>query len=174
MNYTQEQFQALAPYADNFRTAIEGEWSRRIPVDGQKLIRKTYEDATKTRIPFNSGCQLCLLNLLKRAGRLWFADKKEMAARDAKAVEALENADPAQVAQVVAAQAAPKIDVPGFGDVLVHEGNAHAEPEQAPAQEAPAPEAPQDGQEKDQKSTRKYGKGNGTRSTNKGRKTSKK
>ena len=149
MNYTQEQFQALAPYADNFRTAIEGEWSRRIPVDGQKLIRKTYEDATKTRIPFNSGCQLCLLNLLKRAGRLWFADKKE----------------------IEAAQAAPKIDVPGFEDVHVHEGNAPAEPEQAPAQEAPAPEAPQDGAEKGQKSTRKPGKGNGTRKTNNGRKS---
>lgn len=178
MNYTKEQFQALAPYADNFRTAIEGEWSRRIPVDGQKLIRKTYEDATKTRIPFNSGCQLCLLNLLKRAGRLWFADKKEMAARDAKAIEALENADPAQVAQVVGAE----------------------------AEEAPAPEAPQDGliklkegadvgalakeleenfvpdstntlisvKETAKISTRKPGKGNGAGRSNKGRKSAKK
>jgi len=147
MNYTQEQFQALAPYADNFRTAIEGEWSRRIPVDGQKLIRKTYEDATKTRIPFNSGCQLCLLNLLKRAGRLWYADKKE----------------------IEASQAAPKIDVPGFEHVLVHESNVPAEPEQAPA-----PEAPQDGAEKGQKSPRKPGKGNGTGRSNKGRKSAQK
>lgn len=82
MNYTDKQFDALAPYEDNFRTAVEGEWTRRIPVEGQTLIRKTYEDATSTRVPYNAGCANCLINLLRRAGRLYFADKKE---RDAQA-----------------------------------------------------------------------------------------
>lgn len=82
MNYTDEQFAALAPFEDNFRTAIDGEWTRRVRTPDQLRIKDIYEAATKSRIPFNQGCGTCLLNLLKRAGRLYFADKTE---RDAKA-----------------------------------------------------------------------------------------
>ena len=77
MNYTDEQFAALAPFEDNFRTAIGGEWTRRIRTADQLRIKEIYEAATKSRIPFNQGCGTCLLNLLKRAGRLYFADKTE-------------------------------------------------------------------------------------------------
>ena len=77
MNYTDEQFAALAPFEDNFRTAIDGEWTRRIRTPDQLRIKEIYEAATKSRIPFNQGCGTCLLNLLKRAGRLYFADKAE-------------------------------------------------------------------------------------------------
>lgn len=79
MNYTDEQFAALAPFEDNFRTAIDGEWTRRIRTADQQTIKTIYEAATKSRIPFNQGCGTCLLNLLKRAGRLYFADKAEKA-----------------------------------------------------------------------------------------------
>ena len=77
MNYTDEQFAALAPFEDNFRTAIDGEWTRRVRTPDQLRIKEIYEAATRSRIPFNQGCGTCLLNLLKRAGRLYFADKKE-------------------------------------------------------------------------------------------------
>ena len=77
MNYTDEQFAALAPFEDNFRTAIDGEWTRRVRTPDQLRIKEIYEAATRSRIPFNQGCGTCLLNLLKRAGRLYFADKTE-------------------------------------------------------------------------------------------------
>lgn len=99
MNYTDAQFNALIPFEDNFRTAVEGEWTRRVPADAQTLIRKTYEDASGTRIPYNSGCQTCLINLLKRAGRLYFADKKEREASKiapATSVRAAQQPAPAQ------------------------------------------------------------------------------
>lgn len=123
MNYTNEQFNALAPYEDNFRTAVEGDWTRRVPLAGQQLIRSTYESATKTRIPFNAGCASCLINLLKRAGRLWFADQKERAARPATA-------------------AAPEseqktLNVPGFENVPVHPGNVPVSNAEKPAESAP-------------------------------------
>ena len=77
MNYTDEQFNALAPYEDNFRTALEANWTRRIPIEGQKLIRQTYQDATGDKVPFNTGCATCVINILRRAGKRWFQDKTE-------------------------------------------------------------------------------------------------
>lgn len=89
MNYTDEQFNALAPFEDNFRTAVEGDWTRRVAIGDQHKIKDIYEAATKSRIPFNQGCGSCLLTLLKRAGRMYFVDKKEREmARTAKAAPA--------------------------------------------------------------------------------------
>lgn len=141
MNYTDAQFNALVPYEDNFRTAVEGDWTRRVPLAGQQLIRSTYESATKTRIPFNAGCASCLINLLKRAGRLWFADQKERAARPATA-------------------AAPEteqktLNVPGFENVPVHPGNVPVSNAGKPAEAAPATPA-----KKSSSRRRKGGKSN--------------
>lgn len=140
MNYTDQQFNALAPYEDNLRTAVEGEWTRRIPVEGQILIRKTYEDATNSRIPFNVGCASCLINLLRRAGRLYFADKKEREANK----EALAAAIVAEEER--AAETEQKtLNVPGFENVLVHSGNVPVpiaeKPAKPAAKSAPAPQA---------------------------------
>ena len=127
MNYTEDQFAALAPFEDNFRTAIGGEWTRRIRTPDQLRIKEIYEAATKSRIPFNQGCGTCLLNLLKRAGRLFFQDKEK---RDA------------------ATQPEPEI----------------------PA----APEAPVEAPRKPQISPSRTKKGNGAKTSNKGRKSAKK
>lgn len=97
MRYTDEQFNALAPFEDNFRTAVEGDWTRRVAIGDQKKIKDIYEAATNTRIPFNQGCGSCLLTLLKRAGRMYFADKKEREmARAAKAAPAAQVAETPQ------------------------------------------------------------------------------
>ena len=76
MNYTEEQFKTLAPFEDNFRTALEGNWSRRISIPDQRRIKATYEAATDTRVPYNVGCASCVVRILRQAGRLWFADKE--------------------------------------------------------------------------------------------------
>lgn len=90
MNYSDEQFAELSKYEDNFRTAIQGNWARNIPVPEIKRIRAIYEAAAKLHIPFNAGCGTCRLNLLKRAGKLYFADKEARiaAANDKAAAEA--------------------------------------------------------------------------------------
>ena len=75
MNYTEEQFKTLAPFEDNFRTALEGNWSRRISIPDQRRIKATYEAATDTRVPYNVGCASCVVRILRQAGRLWFEDK---------------------------------------------------------------------------------------------------
>lgn len=103
MNYTDEQFNALAPFEDNFRTAVEGDWTRRVTIGDQQKIKDIYEAATKSRIPFNQGCGSCLLTLLKRAGRMYFVDVKEREmARTAKAAPA------AQVAEAPQPEKAPE------------------------------------------------------------------
>ena len=90
MNYSDEQFAELSKYEDNFRTAIQGNWARNIPVPELKRIRVIYEAAAKLHIPFNAGCGTCRLNLLKRAGKLYFSDKEARiaAANDKAAAEA--------------------------------------------------------------------------------------
>lgn len=94
MNYSDEQFAELSKYEDNFRTAISGNWARNIPVPELKRIRAIYEAAAKLHIPFNAGCGTCRLNLLKRAGKLYFADKEARiaAANDKAAAEATKEA----------------------------------------------------------------------------------
>lgn len=111
MRYTDEQFNALAPFEDNFRTAVEGDWTRRVAIGDQHKIKDIYEAATKTRIPFNVGCGSCLLTLLKRAGRMYFADKKEREmARAAKAAPAAQVAEkaPETAPKPVTTDAKPK------------------------------------------------------------------
>ena len=148
MNYTDEQFAALAPFEDNFRTAIDGEWSRRIRTPDQLRIKEIYEAATRSRIPFNQGCGTCLLNLLKRAGRLYFADKTE---REAKS----------------------KFDKTYETRIKeIQENHSAEEKILAPLRKAAgspveAPKAPQI-------SPSRAKKGNGTKTSNKGRKSAKK
>lgn len=92
MNYTDEQFAELAKYEDHFRTATQGNWARNIPLPEAKRIRAIYEEASKTRFPLNMACATCRLNLLKRAGKLYFADKE---AREAAAAAAKKTAEEA-------------------------------------------------------------------------------
>ena len=95
MNYTPEQFAELSQWERNFTTAVEGNWTPRLSIPSQKRIRAIYEAATKTRIAFNIGCGHCVLNLLKQAGKLYFADKKEIEAQkvEEKPVESVQKLD---------------------------------------------------------------------------------
>ena len=94
MNYTNEQFAELSKFEDNFRTALStpSGWTRRIAIPDQRRIKAIYTEATGERIPYTIGCGHCVLNLLKKAGKLYFVDKAEMekAAAEAKAEKAPE------------------------------------------------------------------------------------
>ena len=145
MNYTDEQFAALAPFEDNFRTAIGGEWTRRIRTADQLRIKEIYEAATKSRIPFNQGCGTCLLNLLRRAGRLFFQDKDERVANLAEPLKG-------------AVEAAGRLY---FADKTEREV-------------ATKPETPENTPKTPQISPSRAKRGNGTKTSNKVRKSAKK
>lgn len=94
MNYNETQFAELSKFEENFRTALStpSGWTRRISIPDQRRIKAIYTEATGERIPYTIGCGHCVLNLLKKAGKLYFADKAEMekAAAEVKAEKAVE------------------------------------------------------------------------------------
>lgn len=77
MNYTKEQFDALAPYEGNFGTAIRSKWSPYPGAEALRLIHRIFTSATGDRRRLNSACSVCVLHLLRDAGKLYFADKEE-------------------------------------------------------------------------------------------------
>ena len=76
MNYTPEQFAALAPYEEHFRTAINAKWSRNPGRTALKTIYDNYTAATGSKDRFNPWCGNCVLNLMRKAGALWLADNE--------------------------------------------------------------------------------------------------
>ena len=107
MNYNDTQFAELSKFEENFRTALStpSGWTRRISIPDQRRIKAIYTEATGERIPYTIGCGHCVLNLLKKAGKLYFADKAEMekAAAEVKAEKA-----PESVVKLDSADAKPK------------------------------------------------------------------
>lgn len=108
MNYNDTQFAELSKFEENFRTALStpSGWTRRIPIPDQRRIKAIYTEATGERIPFTIGCGHCVLNLLKKAGKRYFADKEEReakAAAEVKAEKAVES-----VVKLDSADAKPK------------------------------------------------------------------
>lgn len=79
MNYNDTQFAELSKFEENFRTSLGTPtgWTRRIAIPDQRRIKAIYTEATGERVPYNIGCGNCLLSLLKKAGKLYFADKAE-------------------------------------------------------------------------------------------------
>lgn len=86
---TQEQLDALAPYAHEFKRAIDSNFCKAPTQPELKKIREIYVAATGVKAyPANFGCTYCVIQLMKDAGRLYAA------ALDLKAIEALEKVAP--------------------------------------------------------------------------------
>lgn len=85
MNYTEEQFNILAQYEANLRTAVDGNWARNPGRTALAQINGILNEATKTNHRLNAWCQQCILSLLRSAGKLYFEDKKEREAMKAEA-----------------------------------------------------------------------------------------
>ena len=86
---TQEQLDALAPYAHEFKRAIASNYCKAPSQPELQKIREIYVAATGVKsYPANFGCTYCVIQLMKDAGRLYAA------ALDLKAIEALENVSP--------------------------------------------------------------------------------
>ena len=73
---TEEQFNFLARYEDNLRTAMTRKWARHPGVTAVKTIYNLLTELTGPRPRLNTMCQSCVLATLADAGKLYFAEKE--------------------------------------------------------------------------------------------------
>ncbi len=167
MIYTEEQFQALAPFEGYFRTATRSGYAGYVGFRNAEKIDKIIRAAGlyKSGARTNYACASCVLRILRVAGKAYFQDKEARiaAANDAEAAKlsaaaqepveepaqepetALElESEPEQTPELSAQQALdesakkPSLDVEVDGDLLKVTATYLA-PEPAPVQE-PEPE----------------------------------
>lgn len=89
---TDRDFNYLSQYEDNLRTAVRSGWARN---PGRSALQGIYDIVHETeQLPrFNPGCASCVLSILQKAGKLYFAEKER---REAEAKKAAESAKTAQ------------------------------------------------------------------------------
>lgn len=72
---TDEQFNALAPFEQHYKTAIQVNYTRYPGVAAIDTMFSIYKDITKSRININRSCGTCVLHLVQNVGKLYFAEK---------------------------------------------------------------------------------------------------
>lgn len=72
---TDRDFNYLQQYEDNLRTAVRSGWARN---PGRSALQGIYDIVHETeQLPrFNPGCASCVLSILQKAGKLYFAEKE--------------------------------------------------------------------------------------------------
>lgn len=121
MNYTDEQFQTLAPFEGYFRTATRSGYAGYVGFRNAEKIDKIIREAGlyKSGARTNYACASCVLRILRIAGKAWFEDQEARiaAANDKQAVQATAEASsapstpkaaPTSTKTSKAAQKAPK------------------------------------------------------------------
>lgn len=80
---TDRDFNYLSQYEDNLRTAVRSGWARN---PGRSALQGIYDIVHESeQLPrFNPGCASCVLSILQKAGKLYFAEKE---AREAVVIE---------------------------------------------------------------------------------------
>lgn len=84
MNYTDEQRAILAQYEPYLRTAARSDWARNPGPRALEQINDILYAGKPHKPRVNHGCQQCILSVLRDAGRLYFADLDELAAKPEK------------------------------------------------------------------------------------------
>lgn len=91
MNYTEEQFQTLAPFEGYFRTATRSGYAGYVGFRNAEKIDKIIREAGlyKSGARTNYACASCVLRILRIAGKAWFEDQEARiaAANDAEAAK---------------------------------------------------------------------------------------
>lgn len=92
MNYTDEQFQTLAPFEGYFRTATRSGYAGYVGFRNAEKIDKIIREAGlyKSGARTNYACASCVLRILRIAGKAWFEDQEARiaAANDEQAIKA--------------------------------------------------------------------------------------
>lgn len=83
MTFSEQTFNELAAYEANFRTAINARWCSNPGRSALQMMHAELDriDGRETRPNFN--CSTCVLHMVERIGRLYFADKAERDAQKA-------------------------------------------------------------------------------------------
>ena len=106
MIYTEEQFQALAPFEGYFRTATRSGYAGYVGFKNAERIDRIIHDAglSTSNVRTNYACASCVLRILRVAGKAYFQDKEARiaAANDKQAVQA--------TAEAASAPSTPKAD----------------------------------------------------------------
>lgn len=77
MRLTKEQFDALAPYAKHFDSAVNHRWTRFPGGAALDLIHDTLKQVTGLNLPLNKCCSHCILELMMEMGKIFLADRDE-------------------------------------------------------------------------------------------------
>lgn len=77
MRLTDEQFQTLSKYEDQFRTAVKSRWARFPGSSAMHVIHNIKTQVTGHASMLNTSCSSCVLRLLTEMGNIYFADKAE-------------------------------------------------------------------------------------------------
>lgn len=76
MKFSSEQMARLSQWESSMRSAVRSGWARGIGSRATLEVASIYEEATGQKHPVNVGCGPCILDLLQRVGRLYFAQKE--------------------------------------------------------------------------------------------------
>lgn len=87
MQMTDEQFAALSAYEHNYETALKANYSRYPGLTAIDTMFRIYRELTGSRIFLNRTCSVCVLNLVKNVGKLYFAEKERREQELAKQAE---------------------------------------------------------------------------------------
>lgn len=77
MNFTDKTFDALAPFERYFKTACDANWCQNPGRAALDVMAAALTEKDGRRTVVNHACGSCILNVVKRAGFLYFADKAE-------------------------------------------------------------------------------------------------
>lgn len=77
MRLTDEQFQTLSKYEEQFRTAVKSRWARFPGSSVMHVIHNIKTQVTGHASRLNTSCSSCVLRLLTEMGNIYFADKAE-------------------------------------------------------------------------------------------------
>ena len=82
MRLSQEQYDALTPYAQHFETMARAKWARNPGSAALDIMHGIYVQVTGDRQRFNKGCSHCIMRLLTDLGRIYLADRQERIDRE--------------------------------------------------------------------------------------------
>lgn len=76
---TDQQFNILAQYEENLRTATTSTWARHPGRSALAIIYKTLTEIAGPQPRLQMFCQPCVLRVLRNAGKLYFEEKEKRA-----------------------------------------------------------------------------------------------
>lgn len=78
MRLNNEQYKALQPYEEHFKTMVRSKWARHPGSAALDIIHSVYVQVTGIKQKLNKGCSHCIMRLLSDMGRIFLTDDFEV------------------------------------------------------------------------------------------------